>query len=195
MPPKPVPYPGDQYVKDMISKEGYFKKDANGNTLIGQGITIDTLSVGNFITADNVRVTKSHNNTLNAKNAVIEFASGCTSNGADHTIKGNGTSANYCSQNGDANWSEGYSSQTNGFGNINCGEYGTINGNNNRIGTKGDPNKCKECSITGNNCEIDGGSNNHAIGSFIKIIGSGITVIGNATGKPPFTTPGVHIIN
>lgn len=200
MPPaKPVPYPGDQYINDYITKMGFIKKDANGNTIIGKDVTI-TDSVGNFITADNARVTKSHNNILNAKNVVIINASGCRVDGADHTNNFppntiNGTSANYSCIDGDANWVEGYASKTTGFGNVNCGENGIIDGNTNRIGIKGQPNKCRNCSIRGNNCEIDGGSENHAIGSFIKINGSGITVIGNAIGKPAFTTPGVHIIN
>lgn len=191
MPPVKLPYPGDQYIKDMIAKEGYFKKDANGNTIIANGVTIVD-SVGNFITADNAVVTKSHNNILNAKNVIIENASGCRADGADHTIK---FGANYCSVDGDANWIEGYGSRTSGFGNINCGEHSSIDGNTNRIGLKGQPNKCRDCSIRGNNCEIDGGSNNHAIGSFIRINGSGITVIGNNIAGIIFTTPGVHIIN
>lgn len=192
---KPQDYPGDQYIKDLIATQGYLKKDVNGNTIIGTNVQIDTLSVGNFVTADNAVITKSHNNILNAKNIQISFASGCRADGADHTIKGNGTSANYSCTDGDANWIEGYGSRTSGFGNINCGEYGSIDGNNNRIGIKGKPNLCRACSISGNNNEIDGGSFNHAIGSNIKINGSGITVIGDNTEGITFLTPGVHILN
>ena len=192
---KPQDYPGDQYIKDLIAQEGYFKKDINSNTIIGANVTIDTLSVGNFITADNAVVTKSHNNILNAKNVQISFASGCTANGADHTIKGNGTSANYSTVDGDANWVEGYSSRTSGFGNVNCGEYGIVDGLNNKLGVKGQPNKCSSCSIHGNNNEVDGGDRNHAIGSYIKINGSDITVIGDNSMGTMFTIPGVYILN
>lgn len=195
-------YPGDQYIKDMISDQGYFKKDANGNTLIGKDIQIDGESVGNFVVADNAIITDSHNNILNAKNVIIDKASGCTANGADHTIKGNGTSANYCCVEGDAHWSEGYTAHTSGYGNVNCGNYGKISGNNNRIGIKGQPNKLEACSIDGNNCEIDGveanggrGKNNHAIGSFIRIKGTNITVIGDNSDGRVFTIPGVYILN
>lgn len=192
---KPEQYPGDQYIKDMIAQQGYYKKDANKNTIIGENVVIDNLSVGNFIVADNARVTKSHNNVLNAKNVVIENAHGCRADGADHTIRGNGTSANYSCTDGDANWIEGYASRTSGFGNVNCGEYGAIDGNNNRLGVKGQPNKCIACSIKGNNNVIESGSFNNAIGSFIKINGSNITVIGNNTEGITFTVPGVYILN
>jgi hypothetical protein len=175
----------------MISSEGYIKPDVNRNTIIGINVTIDTKSVGNFIVAENAIVTNSHNNILNAKNVQIENASGCRADGADHTIK---FGANYSSVDGDANWVEGYSSHTTGFGNVNCGEYGSIDGNNNRIGIKGQSNKFTGSSIKGSNCQIDG-SNSHAIGSFIRIIGNNITVIGNPKTSDPFTVPGVYIIN
>lgn len=199
--PPPEKYPGDQYIKDMVNEMGFIKPDVNGNyVLYPEDVALDTKSVGNVILAHGARVVNSHNNILNAAHIVIENASGCRADGADHTIKGNGTSGNYACIDGDANWSEGYCAKTSGYGNINCGEYGAINGNNNRIGLKGQPNKCSACSIQGNNNEIDTGDNSHAIGKFIKINGSNITVIGDNTpapGEQPrvFTEPGVYILN
>ena len=192
MPPaKPLPYPGDQYILDLIAQQGYIKPDANRNIITGQDVVIDTRSINNFITAGGAKVTSSHNNILNAAHVIIENASGCRADGADHTIK---QGANYCSVDGDANWVEGYASHTTGFGNINCCEYGIVNGNTNRIGLKGQPNNFTGSSINGTRCEIDG-SNSHAIGNFIKIIGNNITVIGNPPAGQIFSTPGVYIIN
>jgi len=188
---QPKPYPGDDYIKSMIASQGYIKPDANRNIITGVDVIIDSKSVHNIITADGARVTNSHNNILNAAHVVIENASGCRADGADHTIK---YGANYCSVDGDANWVEGYASNTTGFGNTNCCEYGRIDGNNNRIGVKAQSNKFTNSSINGSGCEIDG-SNSHAIGNFIKIVGDNITVIGDPVGDVVFTIPGVYIIN
>lgn len=188
----PDKYPGDQYIKDMIIQMGFIKPDANNNIIIPNDVNIDTFSVGNFVSAPGAIIKKSHNNILNAAHVNIENANGCRADGADHTIK---FGANYCAIDGDAHWVEGYASRTSGFGNVNCGEHSVIDGNTNRIGIKGQPNKCKDCSIKGNNNQIDEGSYSHAIGSYINIKGSNITVIGVSSPDVIFTVPGVYILN
>jgi len=201
-PPKPLPYPGDQYIVDLIAKEGYIKKDANGNVIIGNNVTIDTRSMENFITADNANVENSHNNTLLAKNIIIKNASGCTATGADHNIVGDttGESASYCDIGGDANWSEGYAAFTRGEGNTNCCENGDITGTNNRIGIKmqdgGTPNHFSNSSIRGNNNVIEG-SHSHITGDWIIIKGDNITVNGSGLpGQPQtFTIAGTYNLN
>lgn len=187
----PKSYPGDEYIKSLIAAQGYIKPDINRNTIIGINVTIDGKSVGNYIVAENARVTNSHNNILNAKNVVIENASGCRADGADHTIK---WGANYSSVDGDANWIEGYASRTSGFGNTNCCEYGMIDGQNNRIGIRGQANKYNNSSIRGNKNEIDG-NNCHIIGNFIRVMGNDIIAFGNGDGVSIITEPGVYRVN
>lgn len=208
-PPAPIPYPGDEYIRTLISPKFplvYFPvsgelyiRDNNKNVILADGVSIDTRSTGNFITAENAVIVNSHNNAVFAKNAIITNTSGCKTSGADHVIGGTpntGDGANYCSVDGDAHVVWGYSSTTTGFGNINMGEHGVVEGNNNRLGRVGFPNEFTDSTIRGTGNVVEG-SNSHAIGSYIKIVGDNITVIG--TGDPnniqTFTIPGTHIIN
>lgn len=198
----PKSYPGDSYIKTLFSAIFPIKynsstgvtslKDANNNLVTGNDVII-TNGVGNFVTADNVQLTNSHNNTVNAKNAIISDSNGSRINGADHTVK---RGSNYCSVDGDANWVEGYASYTNGFGNVNCGEYGVVEGNTNQLGVKGRPNVYTSSSIKGNNNIVEG-SRSHAIGSNIIIRGNDIVVIGTGSTSNPvtFSVPGVYILN
>tara|TARA_R110000868_G_scaffold177772_2_gene416812 strand:+ start:3345 stop:4100 length:756 start_codon:yes stop_codon:yes gene_type:complete len=165
--------------------------DVNRNIITGLEVVIDSRSTNNFITADNARITNSHNNILNAKNVIIENSSGCRIDGADHTIK----NSPYCSVDNDANWVENAeSSSTSGTGNKNYCSGGSIRGNNNRLGTA--LGGFYNSTITGD-VNIIEGSNSHITGSFIKIIGNNVIVIGSGTPGNIllFTTPGVHIVN
>lgn len=190
-PPKTVSYPGDEYIKSLIASQGYFKKDINNNVVIGDNVTLDELSVGNYIVAENAQVIKSHNNILNAKNVIIQNSNGCRIDGADHTVKG----ANYASCDGDAHTIEGYGSSTKGTFNKNSVENGIAEGANLILGRPGFPNQFSNSSLRGQNCILEG-SNSHGIGSFLKIMGNNIIAVGSGSvpGYTLITEPGFHVI-
>lgn len=182
-------YPGDDYIKQLISAAlvGTIKADANSNYLLGQNITIDERSVGNFVTADNAKIIQAHNNFLHAKNVEISFASGVAATGADHIIlKG----ADYANVFGDAHRVTGYASTTNGFGCKNHVSYGVCEGNTCRLGVEERPNQFYGSSARGQNIVVEG-TNSHGTGANFTIIGDNIIVNGIGTGQT-ITAPGVH---
>jgi len=188
---QPKPYPGDEYIKQLCLSLIPIKRDINNNVIIGSGVSIDGVSVGNYVVADNAQIIKSHNNILNAKNVVIQNSSGCRIDGADHTVIG----ANYASCDGDAHTIEGYGSSTTGSFNKNSVENGIAEGANLVLGKTGFPNQFSNSSLRGQNCILEG-SNSHGVGSFLKIMGNNIIAVGNGSvpGYTLITEPGFHVI-
>lgn len=200
---QPKPYPGDDYIKQLIAAAtaGILKPDANGNFLLGRNPTIDSKSTDNFVTAVNAQITNSHENKLFARNVIIKNTSGATINGADHIIgrlqDASGLEkrdeSNYCNVEGDAHTVIAYGSTTKGVGNKNYCYAGVVEGMNCVLGDPNFPNKYSRSSARGQNLEVVG-NDSHGTGANFKIKGDNITVIGIGIGQT-FTEPGVYILN
>jgi len=175
--------------------------DANRNWILGLNDSISGNSVGNFITANDAIIVNSSNNILHAENVIIRNSSGVTATGADHIIGDTsqnppGDGANYSSVEGDANKDCGYGSKTSGVGNKNFVTYGVCDGANNTLGREGYCNLFRNSSISGHHNTLEG-NDSHIYGSWIRVFGNNITVIGDAVPGVPqtFTISGVYIIN
>lgn len=199
---QPKPYPGDDYIKSLItaSLQGIIKPDANGNYVLGKNASLDGKSVDNIIVAPGVQVFQSHENKIFARNAKVIGTSGATINGADHIIgrfdiQGNPIrdESNYCDISGDAHTVCAYGSSTKGVGNKNFCYAGVVEGMNCVLGDANFPNKYSRSSAKGSNISVIG-NDSHGEGANFKIVGDNITVIGIGIGQT-ITEPGVHILN
>lgn len=198
---QPKPYPGDDYIKQMIDALGYIKPDANRNIIIGQSVTIDGSSLDNIVTAVNAEIRGSIENKLFARNVKIFNSYGVTAIGADHTIgrlkDASGIEkkreSDYATVEGDANTVIAYGSSTKGVGNRNYAYAGVVEGMNCVLGEAEFPNKHKRSSARGLNITVIG-SDSHGMGANFTIVGDNIIVIGIGIGQT-FREPGVYVLN
>jgi hypothetical protein len=205
---QPKPYPGDEYIKQLVAQMGFFKLDENRNLVIGLNLNTDGRSVSNIILKDNITLHRSHDNLVNAKNAVLYHTNAATINGADHTIgwrdlndpdkRPNGNGADHCTVSGDACVVAGYSSITMGYGLKNAIAYGVCIGKDLILGRMDSariliPNEFQNSSAIGTKITVIG-NNSHGKGSNFTILGDNVIVIGTGIGQI-ITEPGVHILN